>query len=180
MDERIAPVRGALLMLFWGVVVVYADVRVNGFDLLNDVAGWLLVAVALTRVRGAHADERFHDRATAALVLAWVATVTAVIHGIDAIGYVYALLQFVQPLVTALALLRLGEVLGAEALRRTWVTTARLFAAAFVATYVVIAVSSGDSGEFLALGLAAVAFVVVAAVHYLVSIHRTRSALAEA
>jgi hypothetical protein len=50
--------RRALGLLLPGMLLVFLDLRSNGFDLLPDVAGWVLAVVALGRCRDAHPTTR--------------------------------------------------------------------------------------------------------------------------
>lgn len=48
------PALGALRLVFWGLLVVLVDLRVNGPDLVPDPLGWLLALVAVLGLRGWH------------------------------------------------------------------------------------------------------------------------------
>jgi hypothetical protein len=43
-----------LRLLFWGLVMVVADVRINGLDLVPDPVGWLVALVAAVRLARWH------------------------------------------------------------------------------------------------------------------------------
>lgn len=178
MGDRLLGARAALMMLFWGVVIVVVDLSVNGFDLVNDVVGWVLVAVAVTRVRAAHDDPSFRDRATAAIVLAWAALATDVLGRVaEPIDMISGVLYLTQPLVTALALLRFGELLADDTVRRTWRTTTGLLVAALAVTYTIVAIVEASASGSAFVVVAGVVFVFGAIGHFLVSVVRTRTAL---
>jgi hypothetical protein len=84
-----------------------------------------------------------------------------------------------QPLVTALALLPLADVLGAADLRRSRRTTVTALAVAFVLSQFILVVHGGTQSDDV--GAPAVLAVIVflgGFAHYLLSIHRTRATVA--
>lgn len=81
-------VRRALAMLVVGVVVLLADLRINGFDLVNDLVGILLVAAAVVSLTDLPAAADRHRE----VLLARVSVLVAV----PAIAY----LEVLQPLAT--------------------------------------------------------------------------------
>lgn len=182
MVDDAARFRGALGMLFAGMLLVLLDFGINGFDLLPDPLGWLLAAVAAGRLREADVDAVYHGRATAAWLLAWVATALSALAVVvvlpTAAGVIYGIVGSVQPVVTALALLRLAQVVDAPRLRRTWQTTVVALVTTLVVTQLVLLTAATTRTDDIgALAVPAVAFFVVAFAHYLLSIHRTRAAL---
>jgi hypothetical protein len=165
--------RRALGLLLAGMLLVFVDLRINGFDLLPDMAGWVLAVVTLGRCRDAHHDDAYASRMTAAWVLAWICAVFAVLDFADVrvAPHVYGLVAAAQPVVTAFAFARLAAVAGPAALRRSWDTSIVLLLAGVVVALFALALR--DNG----FGAVAAVVSVVAAVYYLVSIARTRTAL---
>jgi hypothetical protein len=109
---------------------------------------------------------------TAAWVLAWICAVFAVLDFADVrVAHLYALVGAAQPVVTAFAFARLAAVAGPAALRRSWDTSIVLLLAGVVVALFALALR--DNG----FGAVAAVVSVVAAVYYLVSIARTRTAL---
>jgi uncharacterized membrane protein len=162
----------ALGILIVGMLLVFVDLRVDGFDLLPDVVGWGLAAFALGRCRDAHGDDGYRSRITAAWVLALLCAAFAVLDLVgDPAPHLDWLVSVAQPVVTAFAFARLARVTGPDSLRRSWDTSIALLLGGLAVALVAIALE--DSG----FGVVAVVVVIAAAVHYLVSIWRTRTAL---
>jgi hypothetical protein len=110
MIDRPALARIARLLLLATLIIVI-DLRFEGFDVINDVVGAVLVIVGIVRLPGAIPQPvRYHN---ALLALAAVALAAAIAEQFDARGVVVVVLGW-------------SNVVGA------WLT-ARLFAAVFAA-----------------------------------------------
>lgn len=59
----------ALSKVFWGLLLVFLDIRINGFDLLPDLIGYLLVYPGLSRMSARHPHFRKAKMAVLPLLL---------------------------------------------------------------------------------------------------------------
>lgn len=164
--------RRALAFLIAGVLLVCIDLRIDGWDLLPDLLGWLFQAGAVWALRRAHHDAAYEGRMTAAFVTTCVVVALAFVQRVDlnAVGRVLELASWVQPLLVAYAFLRLATVLGSRALWQDWDVK---LVALLVSTAVVVAAIVLTSN---AVAVLAVVTTIVAYVLYLRALLHTRSA----
>lgn len=64
-------------LIFWGLLVVFVDLRLDSFDVLVDAAGYVMVAVGAGRLSGAAPGFR------AAAIVAWLLTVPGLIDSVQ-------------------------------------------------------------------------------------------------
>lgn len=158
----------ALGFLLFGLLLVVADVRINGFDLLPDPLGWLLVAGALRRCREMHRDTIYTARIGAAWLLALVCVALSFVAMPGALGYVAYVVFALPPVFAAAAFARLARVAGDADLAQSWTTSGLGLVSVYVAAVPVAALHvSGLVPVVLLLALAAV-------VHFALSAVRTR------
>ncbi len=172
--------RQGLGMLFWGTLVLVLDFRIEGFDLLPDLAGAGFAAVGLVRLNSASGwagDPTFGGRMTAAIGLAWLVAAFAVtdLLRVDLAGPVAllgTLADFAAPVAAAGALHRLAQLDGdGDVVRRMRTSIGLLGTAALLSLGLPTLVPEPTD----ALVVAAVVFVLGAMAHYLVSVHRSRA-----
>jgi hypothetical protein len=98
-----------LLIVFWGLVVVVLDLWVEGYDVVVDAVGWLLVVVGTLRLR--QADPAF-TYAIVGAVVGGIGSVHQLVPGYILDDAVASLLAVVETL--ALTALVVGTCAGVE------------------------------------------------------------------
>ena len=179
-------------MLIWGSVLVGVDLEINGFDLLIDVVGALMVAsalVVLSRIGVGPARSAFLVGLCLSLVVAATSTVDIGL-GLNGsplpawLELLSAALSVAVPLSLAVGMRHLSAQLGWDAVHSSWETTLRLLVlltAIPAAVLAVLVVATGSVGEQLevspgvfVLGFVGVVIMASPFVHLLVSLVRTR------
>lgn len=185
-------VRRAAGQLFVGTLVIVIDLRINRFDLINDVIGILLVVSGLTLLAGlppSRATERF-DLARNLAIFSAVLTVLEQFVDLDAgsdvwpVNLVASLIGLVGVLLMADGFRRLATDHQVPPLIETWELSFRLLLfGAFVpvvlldlAGIVVWLANDGRRVNFeTPLAFIAVLLALVPLVHLLMSLHRTQT-----
>lgn len=153
-----------------GLVIVALAARVNGFDLLADPLGWLLVLYGVRRLPplpwGGTVPFLCGVALVASVVL-WFPRVTDALADTDAsLEWAASLPQIAAVTATCAALARLAEH-AADRRARAWLRTATTLAVlTAVVPVVVLAAEPGAAGLMLALGLLTIVLVIVLLFRY--------------
>ncbi|HWL36583.1 MAG TPA: hypothetical protein VNQ77_10340 [Frankiaceae bacterium] len=176
-----ARLRAGLGFVFWGMLLVALDFRVQDVDVLPDLVGWVLIATGSARLMGQTSDGAYERRAGAA----WVVSLGAALLSVGdlaaalphPLGLVYVILAVSHPILLAAAMLRLATLADAEDERRSWnVSLSALVLSTVVAATIMAGFATGGS-EMMPVWIVAILFSVAALLHYLVSLQRSRKAL---
>lgn len=176
-----ARLRAGLGFVFWGMLLVVLDFRVNDIDVIPDIPGWVLLAVGSGRLMGQSADGAYEVRATAA----WVMSVAAALLSFGdlmpsppaALAVAYLVLAVGHPIVVSAAMLRLTTVAGAEDERRSWHVSLWALVLSIVVGATTVAIVATGGADSAPVAVFVVLFAVAAVLHYLVSLWRSRRAL---
>jgi hypothetical protein len=91
--NQLKTVVGPLRMIFWGGLLIVLDFRINGFDLLNDVLGMLLITWGVGKLSGFPVSARYRSLMLFVLVMALLSLVKSVIMQFDARAISQAILM---------------------------------------------------------------------------------------
>lgn len=175
MIDDVRALRRALLLMVWGVLLTFLDLRVDRVDLVPDALGWVLMAVALGQASRLVHDDTYRGLMVAACVLTVVPfAVSLAALAVDVgglMGFAAGLVADVVLGLAALALSRVARFAGAGHLRYLWVWWGSVLGTAYAVTGLAVASQDGATAVVAAL------FSVTAFVLYLVALLRTRAAL---
>ena len=80
---QVADCVAALRLLFWGTVLGFYHIKIDGFDLLDNTVGMVLIVVGLRRIARLPVTGRFKANVDFALYVAWVGLVHSVVNRMD-------------------------------------------------------------------------------------------------
>jgi hypothetical protein len=153
---------GPLRLVFWGGTFCVLDVKLNGFDLFNDVLGALLIAWGVLRL----GCSQIHERYRLAMLFVQVMALLYVIQAVNAyvryelprpltfLVHVYGIAKLAATVVFCVAMRWMCSVTGLTRSERSWKTTEILFVAIYLVplglTHMVwlICLITGGSFEF--------------------------------
>ncbi|MHC4896423.1 MAG: hypothetical protein ACYTGW_04875 [Planctomycetota bacterium] len=72
-----------LQTIFWGGLLCVVDFKINGFDILNDVLGWALIAYGVFGLAKQPCDDVYDTMMMFARIVVALATVSAVVEQVD-------------------------------------------------------------------------------------------------
>lgn len=129
-----------LKMIFWGALLVVLDFRINGFDLLNDTIGMILITIAVFSLAQIRVDDRYWTmmsfvRIMSAVALAKSVVVQIPMRGSTGMGVLLALTSLIGLIATMVffaAMRRLCQSGGLSRSARSWTTTLTLFAVIYL------------------------------------------------
>lgn len=156
-----------LVYVAWGLLVIFADVSVDGFDLVADPAGWVLILVGVGNLP---ARTPWRGELTLLGALGTAVSVAMWFPGMgEALGLTSGWLawlegvpQWVLTVVLCLSLARLARAQG-DLLAATWLHRGAIATVATAALLLVVLVVTTEVAivALVVLGLAAFVFVVV-------------------
>lgn len=131
---------GPLRLVFWGGLLCVLDVKFNGFDLLNDVLGALLLAWGVLRL----GCTQIHERYRLAMLFVQVMALLYVAQAINAyvryefprpltlLLHLYGIAKMAATVVFCMAMRWMCIATGLTRSERSWKTTMILFAAIYL------------------------------------------------
>ena len=186
----IESVVGPLRLIFWGGILCVLDVKFNGFDVLNDVLGALLITWGVLRL----GSSQIHERYRQAMLFVQVMALLYVVQAINAyvryefprplafLLHVYGIAKMAATVVFCVAMRWLCIATGLVRSRQSWKTTEILFAVVYLIPWGllhvvwIVCLLTGKSFNFN-LGPAALVILVVffvPLIHLFVSTSRMR------
>jgi len=131
---------GPLRLVFWGGILCVFDFKLNGFDVLNDVLGAVLIAWGVLRL----GSSQIHERYRQAMLFVQVMALLYVIQAINAyvryefprplafLLHVYGIAKMAATVVFCLAMRWLCIATGLTRSEQSWKTTTVLFAVIYL------------------------------------------------
>jgi hypothetical protein len=135
--KAITPLR----LVFWGGIICVLDLRINGFDILNDILGAILIACGVFGL----GDLRIPGRYRSAMLFIKIVSVLAIAEAINAhvryqiprpasfLLHLYGIAKMLATVVFCLAMRWLCLAAGLTKSERSWKTTTILFALIYLA-----------------------------------------------
>ena len=124
-----------LRLIFWGGLLWIFDFKLNDFDILNDVLGTILIAVAVTRLARVDVSPRYRSAMKFIKVMAYVSVVTSIVKMTGTnVHILYALISLAQLAATIIFSLAMHWFCLEGGLPRSaasWKLTMLLFAAIY-------------------------------------------------
>jgi hypothetical protein len=126
---------GPLRMIFWGGLLVVLDFKFNGFDLLNDTLGMILVVIGVARLSGIPVSDRYRGLMNFVLVMAVLSLAKSVINqipmklptGISILIQIFSFLSLVATTVFCRCMAECCRQAQFDAAGRSWQVTSILF-----------------------------------------------------
>lgn len=131
-------VRG-LWLIFWGTLVIVLDFSINGFDLLNDVIGYVLVLIGVLRLAGQDGGPGYAGRMKFVTPMAILALVLSVLRQLPLPPEVFGMVAWLSlPILVGTivffdAIRQMSGHRGLMRSRASWSVTLLLFLAVYVA-----------------------------------------------
>jgi len=133
--EDVLRAVGPLRLVFWGGLICVFDFKINGFDLLNDAAGMVMVAVGVSRLAGTVVNARYEAAMSFVRVVAVLAVIVAVVTQLPfnpgplgSFGFqVFGLVELAAIVVFCVAMRWFCEEAELAAPAASWRTTTLLF-----------------------------------------------------
>lgn len=186
-----------LRLVFLGGLLCVIDVSIDGFDLLPDLLGLLLICVAVIRLRRFRVDDRYHSVMTAVAAAAVVSTgiwifdqlPTRLPPLVSALRMLFSLLELAAIVAFALAMRWLAVAAGLDRAARSWQVTTVLFVAIYLlplGLFDLVAVGALVTGSSFSFDLGPAGFfllmpvLVLPLIHLFVSTSRMRNEAAVA
>jgi hypothetical protein len=182
--QTIVPLR----LVFWGGLICVINIYVNGFDIVNDFIGAILILVGVRRLARIPVDERYRKRMIFVCVMAWSACATTFLGNFhirwpEPATWLLLLLFPVQ-LAAVTVFCTAMRLLSADALMmksaRSWGITTVLVTVVYVIpiTMLTVAAALGGRGNINFSGgwtmLIAIIVLLVPAIHFFVSTSRMK------
>jgi len=132
-----------LRLVFWGGIICVFDFRFNGFDIVNDVLGAILIACGVFGL----GDFRIPGRYRSAMLFVKIVSILAVAEAINAhvryqiprpaafLLHLYGIAKMLATVVFCLAMRWLCTAAGLTKSERSWKTTTVLFALIYLAPF---------------------------------------------
>ena len=128
-----------LRLIFWGGLICILDIKINGFDLLNDTVGTILIAVGVFRLASFQVSPSYKSMLTFAQVISLLAILRSVLmqvtglpHALGIFGAIVGLLDLAAIVCFCMAMQLLCRHASVEACARSWKTTTILFIAIYL------------------------------------------------
>jgi len=134
--QRMPAIISALHLIFWGGLIVVIDIRINRFDIVNDVIGAFIIAAGVFRLADLPVDRTYATQMSYVRVTSVVFVVHCIVvdllgleatGGLQVILSLAALAEFAAIVVFCLAMRRLSNSAGLASSAYSWRTTTLLF-----------------------------------------------------
>jgi hypothetical protein len=187
-QKSIKPLR----LIFWGAIICVLDFKFNGFDIINDVIGTIMIAWGVFRL----ADIPINDRYASAMRYVKILAILSILMALqDHFSYpvpkllsivfnVFGLAKVVAVVVFCMAMNWFCDASSLEKSKRSWKTTTVLFAVIYLIPLglfnlaALLAMISGETFRFNFGPLAAlviIAVFVIPLVHLFMSTSRMKN-----
>jgi hypothetical protein len=185
---------GPLRLIFWGGLICVFDVKVNGFDFLNDFIGAGLVAWGVLALSGIHVHARYRSRMNFVSVVAVLSMLEAFLAHFpipsDPVNFVFAVLGLIAMISTVLfcvAMRWFCEEAQLDGCIESWRTTTVLFILIYCvplglfyfAVAIAILLQESFSIKLGAAGLLLIPVFFLPLIHLFISTSRMRQAAAQ-
>ena len=125
----------ALRLIFWGGIICVLDFKINGFDIINDVIGTIMIAWAVSRLSNLNVHSHYRTAMLFVKIISILCIAEAVIAHFhyrisDPIAFVMHLFGIAKMLATVVfcvAMLWLCRAAGLSRSEKSWKITAILF-----------------------------------------------------
>ncbi len=128
--RAITPLR----MVFWGGLIVVFDFSINGFDLINDVIGMILIAIGVFQLASFDVGPRYRGFMTFARIMAIVGVIGSLLSQVGGLRgelgillMLVGLAELVATILFCVAMRLLSERYGLAQAAQSWRTTTLLF-----------------------------------------------------
>jgi hypothetical protein len=126
--------------VFWGAIICVFDIRLNGFDVINDVIGAVLIAWGVFRLGGFPVDNRYRR----AMLFVKIVSILCIGEAVNAhfryevprpmtfLWHLYGIAKMLATVVFCVAMRWLCIAAGLPNSERSWNTTTVLFAVIYL------------------------------------------------
>ena len=189
MQDACARIRTPLRLIFWGAIICILDFSINGFDVINDIIGAMMISVGTFRLAGIEVHERYRNVLTFVKIVALAQIVAAVLAYVHVpTNIALSLLQLVFGLVTLVAVIGFcvamrwfAEAAVLPEAAKSWRTTTTLFVVIhvvplgllYLAGFIAMITGESFNIDLGAAGLLLFIVLVVPLIHLFVSTSRT-------